>query len=291
MLETVTPKQVARAIGVSESSLKRWCDRGLLSTVRTAGGHRRIPISSVVTFLRSTQHPVVKPELIGLPATCGKTEWVVARAKSQLAAALVEGDEGRCQQIVTDMWLAGQPIPVICDEVIAAAFRDIGELWSCKKADVYQERRACSIMLNILHELKMGTPPGSPECVATGGTVTGDQYQLPTSMVELVLQSSGWAARSLGTSVPFESMARAIRDVRPKIFWLSVSFIEDPAQFLDGFATLNAAADQVGSIIALGGFALTTAIKQKIRYSVACDSMQQLAEFATKFRCSAASSG
>jgi predicted site-specific integrase-resolvase len=28
----LTPKQVARAIGVSESSLKRWCDKGVLPT-------------------------------------------------------------------------------------------------------------------------------------------------------------------------------------------------------------------------------------------------------------------
>ena len=38
MNELVSPKQVAHAMGVSESSLKRWCDQGLIPTVRTAAG-------------------------------------------------------------------------------------------------------------------------------------------------------------------------------------------------------------------------------------------------------------
>lgn len=285
--ELVTPKQVARAIGVSESSLKRWCDRGLLSSVRTAGGHRRIPMSSVVTFLRNSQHPLVEPEIIGLPATCGRTAWVASRARSQLAGALIEGDEEKSRKIVADIWLAGQPLPTVCDEVIAAAFRDIGEQWACQTADVYQERRACSIMLNILHELRLGTPAGDAAFVATGGTVPGDQYQLPTSMVELVLQASGWAAQSLGTAIPYESLAAAIRDACPKIFWVSASYVEDTAAFVKGLDLLNQAADQAGTIIVVGGHALTSQLKQKIRYSVACDTMQQLSEFATKFRSTA----
>jgi excisionase family DNA binding protein len=65
MKELITPKQVARAIGVSESSLKRWCDRGLIPTVRTAGGHRRLPISGVLSYLRETGHEMVRPELLG----------------------------------------------------------------------------------------------------------------------------------------------------------------------------------------------------------------------------------
>jgi excisionase family DNA binding protein len=48
----LSPRQVAEAIGVSESSLKRWCDSGLIPTRRTAGGHRRVPVAGVVAFLR-----------------------------------------------------------------------------------------------------------------------------------------------------------------------------------------------------------------------------------------------
>ena len=71
MKELVTPKQVALAIGVSEASLKRWCDKGLLPFSRTPGGHRRLPISGVMQFVRKTGQSLVEPAVIGLPATIG----------------------------------------------------------------------------------------------------------------------------------------------------------------------------------------------------------------------------
>ena len=63
----VSPKQVARAIGVSESSLKRWCDQGLIKTVRTAGGHRKMTIAEVLRYVREQDHKLVSPEILGLP--------------------------------------------------------------------------------------------------------------------------------------------------------------------------------------------------------------------------------
>ena len=77
----VTPKQVAQAIDVSESSLKRWCDRGLLTTVRTAGGHRRLALDDVFQFLRQSGQQLVRPELLGLPSNTGQAATVIDRAR------------------------------------------------------------------------------------------------------------------------------------------------------------------------------------------------------------------
>ncbi|HEX9106572.1 MAG TPA: MerR family DNA-binding transcriptional regulator, partial [Longimicrobiales bacterium] len=48
----LSPRELAEAVGVSESSLKRWADRGVLAVERTAGGHRRIPLGEAVRFIR-----------------------------------------------------------------------------------------------------------------------------------------------------------------------------------------------------------------------------------------------
>ena len=53
MRDLLTPKQVARAIDVSESSIKRWCDKGVIETQYTAGGHRRITMAGLIEFVRS----------------------------------------------------------------------------------------------------------------------------------------------------------------------------------------------------------------------------------------------
>ena len=127
MRDLITPKQVARAINVSESSVKRWCDKGIIPTQYTAGGHRRVTMAAIMEFVREGKHELVHPEALGLPATSGQTVRVVERAREQLAEALLAGDESRCRQIAIDLYLAEHSLSVICDDVFAAAFREIGE--------------------------------------------------------------------------------------------------------------------------------------------------------------------
>ncbi len=271
-------------MGVSESSLKRWCDRGLIPTVRTAGGHRRLPISGVLEFLRESKQNLVDPEVLGLPATSGKSEWVTGRGRDVLREALLAGDEAACRQVIFDLWLAGQRLSEICDRVIAGAFVDIGDKWACQEAEVYQERRACEIVIRALHELRSALPPGDPQFVALGGTAEGDQYVIPTTAAELVLRDSGWQAHSLGSSIPFASLAVAIRAHRPRLFWLSVSYVADPPRFLEEFRVLNTAATESGTAVAVGGFALGESLRQQMRHSAFCDTMQHLEEFAGTLR-------
>ena len=279
--DLVTPKQVARAIGVSESSLKRWCDRGLLQTVKTPGGHRRLPLTGVLAFLRETRQELVAPEVLGLPATSGKSIRMTDRSRDQLRPALLRGDEEAARQTVVDLWLSGQRLSEICDRVIAAVFIEIGEQWSCREAEPYQERRACEMVIRILHELRRGLLTGQPEKIAIGGTAEGDPYVIATTMVELVLRENGWNSTSLGSSIPLASLAQAIREVRPRLFWLSVSSIVDQQRFLREFSLLNVAAEEVGAAIVVGGVALTAEIRQQLRYAAYCDTLQQLEEFSS----------
>ena len=103
MRELLTPKEVARAIDVSESSVKRWCDKGSIPTQYTPGGHRRITMAGLIGFLRDSRHQLVHPEALGLPATIGQTARVIDRARDQLTDALAAGDEPRCRQIAIDL--------------------------------------------------------------------------------------------------------------------------------------------------------------------------------------------
>ncbi|MFM8584540.1 MAG: helix-turn-helix domain-containing protein, partial [Planctomycetaceae bacterium] len=253
MEDLVTPRQVAKAIDVSESSVKRWCDRGIIPSVKTAGGHRRIPISSVMTYLRSTSQPLVSPEVLGLPAAVGRTAWVLTRARDEVVKALLAGDESKTRQILFDLWLGGRSVALIGDDVIAPAFEKIGEGWSCSEVDIYQERRAIEIMLRILFELRLGTPPGDPGKLAIGGTTSGDNYSLPTTLVEVVLQAAGWTARSMGNSVPPQSFATAIEHTRPRLFWLSVSASQSADEFLHGLSLIEQACLATGTKLVVGG--------------------------------------
>ncbi|MBS0205848.1 MAG: B12-binding domain-containing protein [Planctomycetes bacterium] len=278
--ELVSPKQVSRAIGVSESSLKRWCDQGLIKTIRTAGGHRKMLMADVLRFVRENDHPLISPEVLGLPPVSQNAELGLTRSLPRLVDALLAGDELLARQIVFDLYLAQHSISVICDEVITAAFREIGDRWACHEAAVYQERRGCEICLRVLFDLrKIQRLPDMTQS-ATGGTIEGDHYTLPTAMAELVLRDTGFRATSLGTSIPFDSLIKVVQETKPKLFWLSVSYVREGLDFVGEFAKLSNACLTTGTALTVGGRALTDELRHRMNYSAYCDTMQHLERFA-----------
>src|SRR4051812_21083244 len=57
----LSPLQVARTLGVSETTVKRWVDEGRLPAQRTPGGHRRILASDVRATAQRENWPVADP--------------------------------------------------------------------------------------------------------------------------------------------------------------------------------------------------------------------------------------
>lgn len=280
MNRLLSPKQVAQAIGASESSLKRWCDQGLLETVKTAGGHRRIPLHEVLKFVREHHHEVVEPQLLGMPASEDRKARRLPECAARFTDALLADNEASCRSIVFALFLAGQPISHIFDDVVAVALRSIGEQWECHTAEIYQERCACQTVVRVLHELLGQQPPPDPRCLALGATIEGDHYTLPVTMSKVVLRTAGWDARLLGTSIPLTSIALAIKNRRPQLFWLSVSHIPDEAVYLAGFRTLMDAASEVQTAVVVGGRALTAGIRSRMSGAEYCESMRQLEAYA-----------
>ncbi|WP_237228656.1 B12-binding domain-containing protein [Rubinisphaera sp. JC750] len=279
MPKLLSPKQVARAIQASESSVKRWCDRGDLEVQYTAGGHRKIPVSSVIAFLRKTGQALENPELLGLPAVAGRAHVDYETACDALFTALVNGKEAVARQILTELYLAEHSLAVIFDRVVTPVMIQVGQKWQCGDVHVFQERRGCEILLQIMQELRrlLPTPP-SDAPVAIGGTVSGDLYRLPTAMVEMILREQHWAAASLGDNLPFQTLERAIEQYRPRVFWLSCSHLNDEDEFLRQYNDLY---DTFGMSVAfvVGGRALKESLRSQMRYATFCDTMQHLEAF------------
>lgn len=229
MKELLSPKQVATSIGVSESSLKRWCDAGRLQTERTPGGHRRIRIGEVIRFLRDGEHRLVRPEVLGLPTGTGQGPRSIGKANEALLDALKQGDGEQSRRLVMDLYLSGNSVVRICEELLAPTLHAIGDGWQCGAIEIYQEHRACEILNQVLYDLRMMLPPPDTSApVALGGSTSGDNYRLASLMVELVLVSNGWSAASLGSSLPFSTLIAAAQEHKPGLFWLSFSHVTDP---------------------------------------------------------------
>lgn len=274
-----SPRQVATALGVSEASLKRWCDQGLLEFERTAGGHRRISREAVLTFARHSQRSLVAPNLLGFEEST-KRSRARALSPSLMKELCLDGKETALRGLFRAWYTEGKPLEELCDQVIAPCFHQIGSDWEKGRIEVYQERFCCQLVIRLLHELRLLIPePSDNAPPAMGCSLSRDPYQLPTSMVELVMREMGWQAEALGTNLTGATLARAVHDRGPKVFWLSVSAIADEEQLIADCLTLWQACRVQGTWLVLGGRALTPRIRSALGYTVFCDSMQQLKHF------------
>ena len=272
-----SPKAVAKAIGVSESSLKRWCDSGKISAIKTAGGHRRITYADIIKFLRRQKIALQRPEVIGLPQLNmwqfqNNREW----PPEKFQQALINGDKATSCDFLLGLFINHWPIERIIDDVVAPAFHQIGLDCASGTLQVYQERRACEAALSSLQKLRsiLAAPPdGAPRAI--GGSIEHDHCSLPTFAVELTLAANGWNARSLGSNLPFVTFLEAVNAEDPQLLWISISQIVDEGQLQQ---QLNQLASQLPPSITLviGGQAITSPFRSGLKRVICCDNMSQL---------------
>lgn len=285
--DQLTTRQVADALNVSESSVKRWCDRGAIPTIRTLGGHRRIPLDGFLRFLQETNRD---PALfknkepgqseISAPADTFSLETLIPLFEK----AVIEGNELKCLTVLSQYYTHHPSFAKLADEFIGATFRRLGDMWNCGSLEIYQERRGCEVCHRVLHDFRRmlaEAPANAP--IAIGAAPAGDQYTLPSQIIELVLQECGWQATNLGSNLPFKTIASAVAQYQPRLLWLSVSHLEDEEAFVQEYREFQCQLP-AQTVVVLGGRALHDDLRPRLKYTGHCDNMQQLAAFATAIR-------
>lgn len=295
----LSPKDLAQAIGVSESSLKRWADDGRIRVARTAGGHRRIAVPEAVRFLRDSGLTLVHPEVLGLPELAD-VHGELAQAGDDLAAshdllfnALNAGDERRSRGIMLDLYLAGHSLAAIFDGPIRHAMHRLGELWLHSTSGIYIEHRATDICIHTLALLRtMAVREGEPlpadgrlaQAVALGGAPEGDPYTLPSLMAAIVLAEAGYRDVNLGAETPMPALIAAMAHYQPRLVWLSCSVPEA----VPDEAALRSLADEVGRLgarLVVGGRAIEPMRSLgRLPHVQPVHSMTELAAFARGLR-------
>ena len=282
MTETyLKTQQVADALGVSVSSIKRWVDSGALAASRTMGKHRMVPLSGALQFARREQLP-----LDGLLALADPTDSprIDDRLCDRLFQALKDGDEREATALITGAYQSGSGAVELADRLIRPTMERIGQSWFLGQWDIYEEHQATSLITSALAGINLARIQAStsPRPIALGASPAGDPYILPRLLAEIIVREAGWDVRNLGGDLPLRSLATATRKHRPRLIFLSASRIDDRARFINDYAFFYEAASQVNAAVILGGRALDPELRSRLVYASFGDRMAHLSEFARR---------
>ncbi len=280
----LTTRQVALALGVSDASLKRWCDKGLIPTIRTAGGHRRLNVSGVIQYLLRSGHPLLRPDLLGLPAPSGSAAEAIQRGRRQMRRALLEGDEATFRRMGHNLIQAGVRARDLFDRAILPLVDGFHVTTDQPPIRPWQQQAALASIERWIHDLRPRhevAPSNRPMSYGCAGP--GAPSQLLSLMIDLVLRELGQPARSIGQGLSAGALADAVTALRPRIFWLALHHSPNAGEFLAGIEALAAAARASGTTLLICAPDLPHATRQDVNFVNHCATMAQVAIFAGTF--------
>jgi len=291
MKTALSPKELGAAIGVSESSLKRWADSGRLNVARTAGGHRRIHLAEAIRFIRESGFSVNRPDILGL-----EDVELIERAgvrddpAEEFHQALLKGQSEWARGFVLAQFLEGNSLARIVDQTIAPAMRRIGELWQHDADGIFVEHRAAEICNQALNRVRSLVATDDVRPVAIGGAPADDPYTLPSLMASAVLAAEGWSDVNLGAHTPTRVLARAARDCGASMVWFALSLERPGTRNADIVRALLRELESAGcrAVVAVGGPAVTARPMPAMEGAYHAGSMTALSAFARGTRSAAA---
>jgi len=279
MSDLLTPRQAAKLLGVSESTVRRWCDAELVAIAKTAGGHRRIRRQALLRFARGRGMEVLDMAPLATAGHGGRLP-----ASDELSARfyrqVLDEDEKEVQQFALGIVERTGDTARLCDDIIAPAMHRIGEEWSEGHVRIFREhaatRRAAAAVTHVRSRV---TSLAANAPVAVCAALPGDPYSLPPAMCGLVLSSAGFRATVLGPDTPAAEILQAAVELSATIVTISVSTAPTS---IDELALLCEGANEQGIRIALGGQMLTSELRKQLEPDFFGDSMAHLASYAKR---------
>ena len=253
-LKCLTTKEVARLCRVSDATVKRWEDAGLIKSQRTGGGHRRFQAEDIARFQREQGS--------GSKASNGDASAVRAarrrtdnfQSDSALFHSLIVGCEEDAANLLIGAHLQGKSLSEICDDLICPAMRQIGELWYNGELSITQEHIATRVAGNAVYKLRNLLPVSE----ATGRlamccALEGDFHDLPTHLAQTIFENEGWEVLNFGANTPLYSLAEEVVQHSPELICISATVMNDFERLSRDYKTFAEQTEKLKVPIILGG--------------------------------------
>jgi len=230
----VSAGEAARRLGVSPITIQRWVDAGVVSAVRTHGGHRRIPLSEIRRAL-AARRPA---QLIGPLAA-----WVEVLIAADVASIRTTMLAARRR---SGSW------SVVAEE-IASAIAEIGRMWESGSCRIFEEQAASEALRRAAARCVADIPRRPSTRTAALFAVASERHTLGLSLAELVVAEAGWKSHWLGEGPPIEELDLLIEMKRPDLLVVSASQACPPRMVSSYQSVLEQAARREHVGLVLGG--------------------------------------
>jgi excisionase family DNA binding protein len=272
----LTTKEVARLLGVSEATIKRWADGGLIQSEKTAGGHRRFGLAGIASFQRQGEKP-----LRASASAAGKHQSRAKISVTEFFNHLVGGHEHATGALLIDGYLHGESLASLFDRVVTPAMHQIGESWYRGELTIADEHLATRTAIAALQKLRSViqlAPVSEFKALICG--IEGDLHELPIHLSHALLEADGWEVIDLGPNTPFFALVESVTKQRPQLLCISAKLMTDPDRLARDYGPLHKAARKVGCAIVLGGDAFADKLlRQRFPSEFYAKGFKQLMEF------------
>jgi len=285
----LTSKQVARLLGVSEASVKRWADSGILPTEKTVGGHRRFRSQDIALFRRERFSTSGQQQTINSPTGSEQNGHSAVSSDaddeglaSEMFDALVLGRaEDAAAPIVTAYLRGGRSVASLCDSVLAKAMHRIGDLWHQGELTVAKEHLATQAALTALRTLHgVSSTNGAHGLLAICCSTEEDFHELPIRVAELIFKCHGWEVVNLGPHTPFYALTETVTDYHPRIICIASTVLPNLDRATREYKEFRQAAELKDVSIVLGGAGFADEkVRRRFPAALHAQTFQQLDEF------------
>lgn len=235
MTELLTAPQVARLLGVTATTIKRWEASGLIESSLTPGGHHRFRRGEIERLLHmqgaqpdDTSHRLVELMLSGDEPFA--LQACMMELRGRLGAWFRVADElGKALAELGRQWETG--VRTIAQEHVATRqFQQA--LWACMAS--------------------LPSPPKRPSCLLAAAQ--GEDHTLGLSLAKLCLREAGWNTIWLGSPTPGAVLIEAIGNYQPQMVTVTASSFSSDSEDLEvQYRKIADACRQCGAEIVLGG--------------------------------------
>jgi methanogenic corrinoid protein MtbC1 len=228
---------------VSHSSLRFLEREGLITSIRTPGGHRLYSRADVERIRQIKTWQAQRLSLEQIRQRLAELERLpapAALAESFLRQAL-NGNQAAAYQTIIKADDLGLPLTRLFGEVLQSALTELGQRWEHGELLVAQEKEVSELARDLIADLSLRharTPTDGPALVAA--CVEGERHELGLRMICGLSRAEGYAVHYLGADVAPRFLLEAVQLHRPAVILLSAKLAKNLPAVKDAVDALTA---------------------------------------------------